>query len=114
MSFITKLLANGAKFFPVGQNALRPIFGAVFQANQLSPSDKKGQSGAEGVLLNHVQSRDYKTKTRLRKRCRHCEFIWRNGRLFVECKENPRHKQFHMSSMLKGFDNIPYGYMKPK
>ena len=57
-----------------------------------------------------VQTRDYKAKTRLRKRCKHCFFVWRNGRIYVECKEHPRHKQHHKTSLLKGFDNIPNGY----
>jgi ribosomal protein L36 len=57
-----------------------------------------------------INIRTYKPKTRLRKRCKHCEFTWKNGRLYVECKENPRHKQFHMKSFLRGFDNIPFGF----
>lgn len=61
-------------------------------------------------LLNYSQIREYKVKVRLRKRCRHCYFTWRNGRLYVECPENPRHKQHHKESFLKGYDNIPHGY----
>lgn len=61
-------------------------------------------------MLNVEQRRDYKVKIRLRLRCSHCYFVWRNGRLYVECKEHPRHKQHHMNSFLKGYDNIPHGY----
>ncbi len=58
------------------------------------------------------QTRAYKQKIRLRKRCKNCYFVWRNGRLYVECTEHPRHKQHHVVSMLRGFDNIPNGYVK--
>ena len=57
-----------------------------------------------------TQTRSYKVKTRLRKRCRHCYFVWRNGRLYVECPEHPRHKQHHKTSMLKGYESISNGY----
>lgn len=65
-------------------------------------------------LLNSSiqQQRNYKQKLRLRKRCKSCYFIWRNGRLYVECAEHPRHKQHHVNSFLRGFDNIPNGYIK--
>lgn len=59
-----------------------------------------------------VQYREYKPKVRLRKRCRNCYFVWRNGRLYVECTEHPRHKQHHTKSLLKGYDNISNGYVK--
>ena len=65
------------------------------------------------VLVNYDQTRDYKVRTRLRKRCKSCFFVWRNGRLYVECKEHPRHKQHHKDSLLKGYDNIPHGYHVP-
>ena len=58
------------------------------------------------------QKRTYKQKLRLRQRCKNCYFIWRNGRLYVECPEHPRHKQHHVNSFLKGFDKIPNGYIK--
>jgi ribosomal protein L36 len=57
-----------------------------------------------------TQSRYYKVKTRLRKRCRGCYFIWRNGRLYVECSAHLRHKQHHKTSMLKGYESIANGY----
>ena len=39
--------------------------------------------------------RTYKTKAReaMKKRCFDCYFKVRHGRLFVECKKHPRHKQ---------------------
>ena len=58
------------------------------------------------------QTREYKLKTRLRKRCKSCKFVWRCGRLYVECEEHPRHKQHHMTSMLRGFDNVAHGFDK--
>lgn len=66
------------------------------------------QSPASSTLVQ--QTRTYKTKTRLRKRCKSCYFVWRNGRLYVECEENPRHKQHHIKSILKGFESIAHGY----
>lgn len=32
-------------------------------------------------------------RTSLKRMCRACMFVRRRGRLFVVCKENPRHKQ---------------------
>jgi len=34
-----------------------------------------------------------KVKTSLRKRCENCYVVVREGRLFVYCRKNPRHKQ---------------------
>jgi len=64
-SCTTNLLKIGSNrfyssFLKLNQNDSRPI----------KPID---------TLLTQV--RTYKAKTRLRKRCRHCYFIWRNGRL---------------------------------
>ena len=64
--------------------------------------------------LNMQHVRTYKCKTRLRKRCKSCYFVWRNGRIYVECNEHPRHKQHHVSSLIRGFDNIPHGYTTEK
>jgi large subunit ribosomal protein L36 len=64
------------------------------------------------AITSQQQVREYKLKVRLRKRCKSCYFVWRNGRLYVECKEHPRHKQHHIDSLLKGFDNIGNGYIK--
>ncbi|RMZ95605.1 39S ribosomal mitochondrial, partial [Brachionus plicatilis] len=69
--------------------------------------------GKPELLVNYEQHREYKVKTRLRKRCKSCFFVWRNGRLYVECKEHPRHKQHHVDSLLKGYENIPHGYHIP-
>lgn len=63
-------------------------------------------------IFNLCQKREYKQKVRLRKRCKSCYFVWRCGRLYVECKEHPRHKQHHCTSMLKGFDSVAHGYDK--
>ena len=60
------------------------------------------------------QRREYKVKVRLRKRCKDCQFVWRNGRLYVECKTSPRHKQHHKDSFLLGYDNIANGYIPDK
>ncbi|KAI9297025.1 hypothetical protein K502DRAFT_363591 [Neoconidiobolus thromboides FSU 785] len=37
--------------------------------------------------------RGYKVRSSLKKRCEHCYFVRRRKRLFVICKENPKHKQ---------------------
>ena len=73
---------------------------------------KSGILKSQILNLSIHQQRNYKQKLRLRKRCKSCYFIWRNGRLYVECLEHPRHKQHHVNSFLRGFDNIPNGYMK--
>lgn len=40
----------------------------------------------------------YKVKVRLRKRCKHCFYVRRRGRWFIECKEKGRHKQMQKMS----------------
>jgi ribosomal protein L36 len=95
----------------------------LLKASSLAPLAANSQlfSGLNNLILSNPnqissiqlnQIREYKVKTRLRKRCKSCYFVWRNGRLYVECNEHPRHKQHHIDSMLKGFDNIPNGYLK--
>ncbi|XP_041376924.1 uncharacterized protein LOC121389390 isoform X2 [Gigantopelta aegis] len=43
--------------------------------------------------LQQPPCRTYKVKTALKRRCSGCYFVKRHGRLFVECKVKPRHKQ---------------------
>uniref|UniRef100_A0A286XWY1 Ribosomal protein n=2 Tax=Cavia porcellus TaxID=10141 RepID=A0A286XWY1_CAVPO len=38
----------------------------------------------------------FKTKAVLQKRCRDCYMVKRNGRWYVLCKSNPKHKQRQM------------------
>jgi ribosomal protein L36 len=75
-----------------------------------SPHEQIKINNQSVAAINLTQTREYKVKLRLRKRCKHCYFVWRNGRLYVECPEHPRHKQHHKDSFLKGYDNIPNGY----
>jgi len=88
--------------------------------NKLMTNPEKENTHVLSMNTSNVQSliftqqRSYKVKTRLRKRCKHCYFMWRNGRLYVECSEHPRHKQHHIDSFLKGYDNIPNGYVTAK
>ena len=56
------------------------------------------------------QTRDYKTKMRLRKRCKACVFEWKNGRIYVDCKAYPSHKQHHLFSLERGYDNLAHGF----
>ena len=56
------------------------------------------------------QTRDYKTKMRLRKRCKACVFEWKNGRIYVDCKAYPSHKQHHLYSLERGYDNLAHGF----
>jgi hypothetical protein len=62
------------------------------------------------VTWNTFQVREYKQKTRLRRRCSDCYFKWLNGRLYVECERSPRHKQHHVSSLEKGYDHLAHGF----
>ena len=50
-----------------------------------------------------VPVKSYKVKTSLYKRCKHCYFVRRKGRLFVECKAKGRHKQMQKTSKRKLF-----------
>lgn len=89
--------------FSLNNNVSR-TFSSIFAPKPILPETK--------ISLNTpllTQLRTYKAKTRLRKRCRHCFFIWRNGRLYVECPEHPRHKQHHKTALIKGFDSVANG-----
>lgn len=46
------------------------------------------------VLLSF--ERGFKVKGRLRRRCKDCYFVMREGRLYNICKTHPRHKQMSM------------------
>ncbi|KAH6576071.1 hypothetical protein BASA50_000410 [Batrachochytrium salamandrivorans] len=43
--------------------------------------------------LQQSSTRSYKVKTALKKRCEHCYFVVRKGKLRVLCPENGKHKQ---------------------
>ena len=89
-------------------SSLRIIECNVFiKSHQIVPSNLLAPSATNIVAM---QTRAYKAKVRLRKRCKSCYFVWRNGRLYVECESEPRHKQFHKTSMLRGYDSVAYGY----
>lgn len=47
-----------------------------------------------GTLTPQVTAtRGFKVRSSLKKRCEHCFFVHRRKKLFVICKENPKHKQ---------------------
>jgi len=46
-----------------------------------------------------LQAAEYKAKVILKRRCAACYYVRRGERLFVECREKPRHKQ--MQKMTK-------------
>ena len=48
-----------------------------------------------------TQTRCYHVRVALKKRCSSCYFVRRKGRLFVECKAKPRHKQMQVMSKWK-------------
>lgn len=48
-----------------------------------------------------VQVCGMKQKGRLRRRCKDCYFVMARGRLYVECKTKPRHKQMSMQKSEK-------------
>ena len=73
-----------------------------------SPNKKKLIMPQNSVLVQQVC--EFKTKMRLRKRCRSCYFLWKNGRIYVECKAYPNHRQHHLFSLENGYDNIAHGY----
>ncbi|KAK7463999.1 hypothetical protein BaRGS_00037997 [Batillaria attramentaria] len=48
-----------------------------------------------------TQTRSYHVRLAVKRRCSGCYFVRRKGRLFVECKLKPRHKQMQMISKRK-------------
>ena len=65
------------------------------------------QSGTGTLpLLNYSPSQSYKVKVSLRRRCNGCYFVKRQGRMFIECKEKPRHKQMQKISKRTLYDII--------
>ena len=121
MSLVTTVIKNSL----LPQSLLRTLSATLstqtnlfFNNPILNSSNANSSIGKQFIQLNAAsnlniqQVREYKKKIRLRKRCKSCYFVWRNGRLYVECDEHPRHKQHHVDSFLKGFDNISNGYVK--
>ena len=107
------LLANVNFRQPLAYASLAKSFSSLARASVQSAFVlTSNKNNPTSTFLNQI--REYKVKTRLRRRCKSCYFVWRNGRLYVECNEHPRHKQHHKDSMLKGFDSIPNGYIKGK
>lgn len=102
MNFIVK------KFFS------SPIFTNIskFSTNLLfsTQTTTSKNSLLQPQLLTIDQVRGFKQKRYLRKRCNGCYFVWRVGRLYVECTKDQSHKQHHIRSMLKGYDHLAHGY----
>lgn len=48
-----------------------------------------------------TQRRHYHVRVALKKRCSGCYFVHRKGRLFMECKLKPRHRQMQVMSKRK-------------
>lgn len=120
MNFLRRIFTKSDVFQPVKAFSTlnRCLEKSSFICSQNVKSVPFQSEPLQNLNLNAVstslnQIREYKVKTRLRKRCKSCFFVWRNGRLYVECKEHPRHKQHHKDSMLKGYDNIPHGFHVP-
>ena len=116
--FLKPSLISGLKKIA---NSPRQILCLSFHSNPPFNGNNKisnGQFISTDLIVHKLQNfslnqtREYKQKVRLRKRCKSCYFVWRCGRIYVECKEHPRHKQHHVASMLKGFDSVAHGYDK--
>ena len=45
------------------------------------------------AVVTVIPESGYKVRAVVKKRCEKCYFVKRQGRLFVECKVKPRHKQ---------------------
>ncbi|KAI8914694.1 hypothetical protein DFJ77DRAFT_462995 [Powellomyces hirtus] len=62
-----------------------------------APSTTTPQQHQLIALSSHLSpfccARGYRTRTSLKLRCENCFFCRRRGKLRVECKENPKHKQ---------------------
>lgn len=106
---VRELLKRSLTFLPKNFTSLSTA-SWLTKKNPTSSTHPAQNTSIPQILINYSQVRDYKPKTRLRKRCKSCQFVWRNGRLYVECEEHPRHKQFHKKSFLKGFDSVSFGY----
>nr|XP_045597294.1 39S ribosomal protein L36, mitochondrial-like [Procambarus clarkii] len=55
-----------------------------------------------------------KQKGRLRRRCKDCFFVVRQGRLYVMCHTKPRHKQMAMQKSEKNTWMLSHATMSPK
>merc|ERR1712136_298415 len=89
-------------------------FGLRRFSSVISTTFQRGSTLADGVSKDHppvsqllqqpqpmnsnvltIISRGYRSYMSLTKRCDGCFFIWREGRLHVECHKKPKHKQRH-------------------
>ncbi|XP_076469864.1 uncharacterized protein LOC143300190 [Babylonia areolata] len=76
--------------FSASSSSLLPRLPLLQSVNRLAP------------CMTGLQScRSYHVRVALKKRCSSCYFVRRKGRLFVECKAKPRHKQMQVMSKRK-------------
>ncbi|KAI9207940.1 ribosomal protein L36-domain-containing protein, partial [Polychytrium aggregatum] len=98
LSAVAQRLAS-RPLLPVSTPILAPISNSLLAAGSAAaPSIWAGAMAMPSLSAltapcTCMQTRGYKVKTSLKKRCEHCYFAKRRGRLYVICKEHPRHKQ---------------------
>jgi ribosomal protein L36 len=100
---------NNKNYIPVQTTTLlNNQFSTLINANKIN---LLSQNNNNNVMEQQI--REYKAKMRLRKRCRSCYFMWKNGRIYVECKTYPSHKQHHKFCLELGYDHLAHGYHDP-
>jgi ribosomal protein L36 len=102
MNFIVKKLFSSPILINFGKFSTNLLFSTHTTTSKTSLLQPQ--------LVKFDQIRGYKQKRYLRKRCVGCYFVWRVGRLYVECTKDQSHKQHHIRSTLKGYDYLAHGY----
>ena len=73
-----------------------PQLGSIHQGSQCKSALLQPPSHLMFPMTTQIQT--YKVRAALHKRCPACYFVRKQGRLHVECKLKPRHKQMQRMS----------------
>ncbi|KAJ9073053.1 hypothetical protein DSO57_1020710 [Entomophthora muscae] len=92
----SRFLSSGALFRTLTQSTVASKTD-FFGTNSFKATLKSGLSFNGLSNINRspqfISTRGFKVRSSLKKRCEHCFFVHRRKKLFVICKENPKHKQ---------------------
>ena len=66
------------------------------------------------ILLQFNQTCGMKQKGNLKLRCKGCYFVTRQERLYVMCRDKPRHKQMQMMKSFKNRRILTFAHQKKR
>jgi len=62
------------------------------------------------ILILYYLILTMKVRSSVKKMCKGCKVVKYNQKVYIRCKENPRHKQRQLFSTYKLMDNVPLAF----